>query len=252
MPEWFETFEKCLWLRDREDRDDEADFLRRALGLRAGDHVLDAPCGAGHVAVHLAREGVRVTGVDRNPAFIRRARRRLRDERLPGEFFVGDLRRLDFDANFDAAFNWGGSFGYFSDAENLDVLRRLACAVRRGGRVLVDQVNRERVLRRFCPRFRRGELTVRNRWDLRTERVEGRWTVSLDGRRRTSRSSIRLYTPGQFRRLFEQGGLGDVRLYDGRQGAPYRRGARRIVAVGRRTQGRRVASPAEEGGTVKP
>src|SRR5581483_6892720 len=35
-----------------------------ALGLRAGAHVLDAPCGAGALAAALASSGLTVSGVD--------------------------------------------------------------------------------------------------------------------------------------------------------------------------------------------
>jgi tRNA U38,U39,U40 pseudouridine synthase TruA len=46
---------------------------------------------------------------------------------------VGDLRGLDFNEEFEGVYNWGGSFGYFSDEENADVLRRYVRALRPGG-----------------------------------------------------------------------------------------------------------------------
>lgn len=40
------------------------DHLFHSLQLRAGAEVLDAGCGVGHVAIHLARKGLRVQGID--------------------------------------------------------------------------------------------------------------------------------------------------------------------------------------------
>ena len=144
------------------------------------------------------------------------------------------MRKLDFDAEFHAIYNWGGSFGYFSDAENLEVVRRFARALRRGGRVLIDQPNREYILRHFRPRTVRGNLRTRTKWQPPTERVETIWKIARGVDRRESVSSIRLYTPGQFRRLFSAAGLHVEKLFGG-IGSQYRPGSRRIFVVARKT-----------------
>ncbi|KAL9100500.1 MAG: hypothetical protein Q9187_009356, partial [Circinaria calcarea] len=40
------------------------DHLYESLELRPGALVLDAGCGVGHVAMHMARKGLRVQGID--------------------------------------------------------------------------------------------------------------------------------------------------------------------------------------------
>ena len=77
---------------------EEARFIKRALHLRKGQSVLDAPCGAGRIAFHLARAGCVVTGIDLRPQFIRRARRRFRRAGLRGELKAMDMRDVDFEA----------------------------------------------------------------------------------------------------------------------------------------------------------
>lgn len=47
------------------------------LGVRPGDDLLDAPCGGGFYAEHLASRGARVTALDANAAYLAEARRRL-------------------------------------------------------------------------------------------------------------------------------------------------------------------------------
>ncbi|MBM4048677.1 MAG: methyltransferase domain-containing protein, partial [Planctomycetes bacterium] len=207
MTEWFRTFDESFWLRPDDVGAEEAAFIRKALRLRKGQRVLDAPCGAGRIAVHLAKAGCIVTGVDLTESFIRRARGRFRRERLPGTFTAMDLRQLDFHEQFHGIYNWLGSFGYFSDAENADLVCRYARALRPGGRLLIDQPNREFLLRHFARRKAFGDATSYNRWDARAERVESRRIARRQGRSIESLSSIRLYTPSQMRRLCERAGL---------------------------------------------
>jgi cyclopropane fatty-acyl-phospholipid synthase-like methyltransferase len=64
MPDWFRTLSDDLWLPPDEVGEDEARFIRGALRLRRGQRVLDAPCGAGRIGVHLALAGCDVTGVE--------------------------------------------------------------------------------------------------------------------------------------------------------------------------------------------
>src|SRR5262249_46053965 len=102
MTKWFETMEDRFWLRPHEVGGEEARFILGALSLRRGDAVLDAPCGAGRISLHLARAGCVVTGIDLRATFIRRARRRFRAAGLHGTLRVLDLRRMDLEGQFDA------------------------------------------------------------------------------------------------------------------------------------------------------
>ncbi|MBE7479594.1 MAG: methyltransferase domain-containing protein [Polyangiaceae bacterium] len=56
-----------------------AQIVKRLLGLRRGQHVLDVPCGQGRIAIPLAKLGMDVTGVDFSQPYLRRARRAARD-----------------------------------------------------------------------------------------------------------------------------------------------------------------------------
>jgi SAM-dependent methyltransferase len=234
MRDWSKKFAKELWLKADHTGDHDAAFLRKALRLRRRSRVLDAPCGAGRIAIRLARAGCVVTGVDQLPAFLRRARTRFTRERKKGRFIEADLRTIDFDSEFDAVINWFGSFGYFSDVENADLIRRFARALRKGGRLLVDQSNRERVLRNFGVQSHPG-LTIRSRWNGKTQRVHSTWIIRRRGRTRRSRLSIRFYTPAQLRKLMERAGLRVVAVYGSANGERYRRGGKRLIMVGRKT-----------------
>src|SRR3990172_5834143 len=70
-------------------------WLEEAFG--PGMHVLEAGCGTGTEAVHLARRGVRVTATDVSPRMVDLARARVRTEGLedpvPGPALAGGAPR---------------------------------------------------------------------------------------------------------------------------------------------------------------
>ena len=233
MSDWFRTFDDSLWLKGDDTGAEDAAFIRRALRLRKGNAVLDAPCGAGRIGIHLARAGCRITGIDRKEAFVRRARARFRKEGLDGRFIVCDLGQIVFDGAFHGVFCWSGSFGYFGDKKNRDLMARYARALRPGGRLLIDQPNREGLLRNFYTVRTGSKVTIRPRWDARRQRVIATWTFRRGGRTVRSRSSIRLYTPAQMRRLMESAGLRVESVYGDADAGPYRRMAPRLITVGR-------------------
>ena len=234
LSRWFVDLDDCLWLKGDDTGAQEAPFIVSALGLKSGHSVLDCPCGAGRISTALAKAGCTVTGVDIRQVFLRRARRRFRREGLDGSFLRSDMREIDFAGRFDAVVNWSGSFGYFLDPDNLRVLRRFSLALKPGGRVLIDQLNREYVLRHFHTKMKQGDLTLHSKWKRRTQCIETTWRWRVAGRQRSCRSRIRIYTPGQLGRLFEAAGLRVEAMYGGLDASPYRRGSRRIHIVGRK------------------
>lgn len=228
--EWFETFQDELWLKAASaDRKGEADFLYDICNLAEGKSFLDAPCGAGDVSVHLARRGVEITGIDLVADHIQRARKLFSRHGLAGRFLRQDLREMDFCEDFDAAANWFGSFGYFSETQNAELIRRYVRSLKPGGRLVIDQVNREAILRNFRSRLQIGNVVVENTW--KNNRVCGVWTRREGGRSSRSESSIRLYTPGQMRRLAHKAGLKVLGVYGDWQGGEYRRNSRRMVLL---------------------
>ena len=232
-PPWFETLHDSLWLRPDEGGEEEAHALRRILRVRKGQRVLDAPCGAGRVAHPLAKHGVRVVGIDLRPSFVARAKRRFRRDGLQAELRCMDLRSLAFENEFHAVCNWFNSFGYFSDGGNADLARRFARALRPGGRLLIDQLNRERILRRFRPVDVKHGVRFQSRWDPRRERLIGQRVI--DGiAEEESRSSQRLYTLAQMRGLLASADLDVESVLGSLNREPYHRGSDRMIVVARK------------------
>jgi SAM-dependent methyltransferase len=230
--EWFSDYSKHYGLKGDETGADEAAFIRQVLHLRAGDAVLDAPCGAGRVGINLAKAGMHITGVDLTPAYVARAKERFAREGLRGNFIVSDLREIDCENEFRGAFNWQGSFGFFSEQENLDVVRRYARSLRPGGRLVIDQPGREWLLRHFRANGCNGDIEFAARWRPKVQRTDTRFRNIKTGE--SWGMTIRHYTPAQYRQLFEKAGLEVEACYCDLSGTPFQRGARRIYVVGRK------------------
>jgi ubiquinone/menaquinone biosynthesis C-methylase UbiE len=88
LPGWNKTEQ------DYDDREREIAKLRMSGNMPAGGRLLELGCGAGNVAVWLAKQGYDVTGVDISPTAIDWARRRAHDEDIRADFIVGDVLDL--------------------------------------------------------------------------------------------------------------------------------------------------------------
>jgi SAM-dependent methyltransferase len=137
---WFEPLADHLgsaYLRYSFTRgtDQEVAFLIDALELTPGTRLLDIGCGPGRHAEAFATRGVDVVGIDISQRFVDIA-----TERVPSATFTRmDARQLTFDGEFDAAISLcQGAFGLVGPGDDIDVLRGIARALRRGGRCAVS------------------------------------------------------------------------------------------------------------------
>jgi SAM-dependent methyltransferase len=114
------------------------EVLRRAAGIRAGDHVLDVGCGAGWTtrqAAHAARSGSAL-GVDISAAAIERARELARADGLGNVAFEhADAQVHGFaPARFDLLIS---RFGTMFFADPVAAFANLGRALRPGGRLVM-------------------------------------------------------------------------------------------------------------------
>ena len=113
----------------------DLDRILRAHGLR-GDRLLDVACGTGRSLVPMLRRGYRVTGCDRSPAMVERARAKLGAR---GETVVADMRALPWRERFDAATCVDDSINYLlSLADVVAALRSIRDALAPGGLLVFD------------------------------------------------------------------------------------------------------------------
>ena len=217
----------------------ETQFIWKALGLKKGSRVLDIPCGTGRHAVRLARRGASVLGVDITAAYLSEAKRAA--GKLPNVRFVrGDMRRLPYRGEFDAAINLWTSLGYFEKpSDDVKTLRAIAGALKPGGLFLIDTADITTIRRRFQSR----------NWNLRADgayvledavyvggwdpKIVNTWTVLRAGKpTRRSRFVVRAYDRARLCAALKEAGLKPIKFWQGLSfddGAAGPAGARLVV-----------------------
>lgn len=222
---------------------EEAEFIRSALQLMPGEEVLDIACGHGRHALLLARKGIHITGFDKCERYLEKARERVSD--LPARFVQGDLREMDFQEQFDAAYCYFTSFGFFDDDTNFDILRRIARALKPGGRFLLDLQNREHYCSREPGHEEYTEFERENRHYVLLSKCNfdptvGRASVALKlfgGKDEPQEMSfsIRLYSYPELRWLMKQVGMKITKSFGGSDASPYGIRSPRLVVVAKKT-----------------
>jgi SAM-dependent methyltransferase len=248
MAEWFE--DESLWtelypVMFAEERfrlgEEQAVKVLGLAGLagRPDATVLDLCCGPGRHAVPLARRGLRVTAVDRTPFLLDRARERAGLAGVSVEYVEADMRRFRRPAAFDLALSLFTSFGYFSAREDdLEVLRNVRASLKPDGVFVIDVVGKE-WLARYFQQTRSSTLpdgaVLVERCDVVDDwtRVEIERILVRDGRARTFRLRLTVYSGQELRDRLLEAGFGRVVLYGDLDGAAYDREASRLVAVAR-------------------
>lgn len=217
----------------------EVGFVERALALRPGDAVLDLCCGQGRHAVLLAARGYRVTGQDLNRAYLDVAVEAARTAGVHIDTVHADMRVIPHDEPFEAIINMFTAFGYLeSEADDLRVLRAAARALRPGGRLLMDLLNREWVVANYAEHdWHAGEdgtlYLERRQLDLASSRNHVTFTAvpPEGGRREIGGHHVRLYTLTEMIGLLTTAGLRLVQVYGGFEDEPYSITTRRMIVV---------------------
>ncbi len=218
----------------------EAEFIIRELDLRQTDRVLDLACGHGRHALVVAGHVAEVVGYDRTKRFIEYGQKWATDRGVTNvRFIIGDMRELAFDAEFDAAYNYFTSWGYYDDETNFDILKRVCHALKPGGRFLLEFIARDALMRRFKDRDR-SELDdgtavlTEHSFDFETGRQRSRRTYRKGSETKTVEINLRIPAPEELLRLFRESGFTQTRLVQAPDGGKVTLDTRRIAVIGSR------------------
>jgi SAM-dependent methyltransferase len=214
---WWEVFFDDDYLRtvrppSRQQISRQCDFIETRLGLKPGATLLDVGCGLGQHVVELSARGVAAVGVDLSLAMLSRASEEAQQRGLKINFLHADMRDLAFEGNFDAVTCLGTTLGYFDDETNKRVMDRLLRALKPGGVLLMDVVNRDYVIR-SQPNliWFEGEGCVcmeESEFNYFTSRLQVKRTVILDsGRQLEHEYALRLYSLHELGQLMNSSGF---------------------------------------------
>jgi ubiquinone/menaquinone biosynthesis C-methylase UbiE len=243
--ETWDAFFSDFYLRAYADDERQGEAEEQALaaarlsGCPDGGDLIDVPCGFGRHSVPLARAGYRVVGVDRSQALLAEARRRAGGERWP-KLVRADYRELPSrDASFDAAVNLFTSIGYLGDEEDTRALAEIGRVLRPGGRLVLEAMHRDLLVRDFRDQDWRllgeGRLLLEQRTFDPASGVAQVTQTLVDGSgERDSRSySVRVYTATELTAMLARAGFHEARCYGDLAGAPFGTATRLVILAAR-------------------
>jgi len=237
---WFETFFQGitldLWraVGTPEMTRKEADFLQSV--FPKGSKLLDVPCGNGRLTLELARRGFNMTGIDISKEFIAEAHQ----HDLKVAFHLGDMRSLGFNADFDGAFCWGNSFGYFEYADTMKFVTGVSEALKPGARfVLQGGIAAEALIPHFKERetYQIGDIsfTVENTYVAAESCLETKGTFVRNGKEEVHMMWHHLYTLAEIRRMLATHGLNTIDVFSSFERAPFTLGAEQLILIAQKT-----------------
>lgn len=218
----------------------EVDGMIKLLNLAPSATVLNLGCGTGQHAMELARRGFNMTGLDSSDELLAEARRSSEEAGVPVKWIRRDLQRIPFRGVFDAVVTIGSGFGCSPSLEtDRAILHAAYRALRPGGQVLLEVVNRERLVRDFVPRRWSEAEGIRvledQQWDLLTNDLRARWVFLFPDHRELTRTSvIRVHPAHELAALFREAGFSPITAYGDFDGQPYTLTSPRLILVGQR------------------
>lgn len=138
---WFNSpyYHQLYFDRDESEARLFIDHLLEYLHPQPLSTMLDVACGKGRHSIQLAEKGFCVTGIDLSEESIREAKK-AENERL--RFFVHDMREPFQENEYDYAFNFFTSFGYFDTRrEHEKAIATIASALKDRGIFVMDYLN---------------------------------------------------------------------------------------------------------------
>lgn len=217
----------------------ETEKIKKYLGLDKSHSILDIPCGYGRHCIELTRQGYQVTGLEYTSSQIEMAQTAMDKSGIRFPIIQGDMRNVPFENEFDRAFNYFSSFGYFCREENEKTVEQFYKLLKPGGKFLLELTNRDWILANYISKdfmiLENGDLVLTERnFDYRASYISSVVAVIYpDGGQTRTDFSIRLYSPHEILELFESRGFEILDLID-EQGGVLNSRSQRINLIARK------------------
>ncbi|MEE8597412.1 MAG: class I SAM-dependent methyltransferase [bacterium] len=214
---WWAYFWRVIHLQtikgiDKWDRN-VVKFIIKVLSCKRGDKILDLGSGSGEHTRFLAKKGIKCVGVEIAPSLVSHARRQAKKENVKVKYVIQDMRKIDYKEEFDYCIMISGTFGFFSDYQNLYLLKKIGKALKPRGKVLLDIKNA-----RHSRKERRNWMCISNGYLL----TGGGGDIYIDESgdvnilaKNVKQESTRLYTISEMKQMLYKAGLKFLNAYCG-------------------------------------
>ena len=235
--DFFPAFRPFFGLVSQRETNAQVRYIMKKLNLRPGKKFLDCACGIGRISLPLAKKGVRVTGVDITQSYLDELSKKAKRRGLKINVARADMRRINYDSEFDAVANLWGSFGYFEkESDNLLVLKKMYRALKPGGKFMLHVINRDWIIVNYTTRGWyeiAGKKSLEERhFDYRTSINYGTWYFIKNDKEQIFDVQMRLYSFHELIAMFESAGFTDIEGYGSIKDEPISRDKQMIFIIG--------------------
>lgn len=240
MENWFFDFFDDNYLKIYLEKQDslltkkQVELIINELSLNAFDKTLDLGCGIGRHLIEIGKRGFFGVGIDFNERYIDLANR-LKGNLKNIEFRKMDMREIDFENEFDGAISMWTSFGYFSDEENLFLLKKINRALKKGKRFLLDIENIYYMLKNLPKeRWEKKEnyfLLERNELNLKTSRLTTERFVIKENEVKSYKRVYRIYTLKEIELYLKEAGFLILKIFGGYEKEKLDSQSKRLIII---------------------
>lgn len=213
----------------------EVDFIIDKLGLNENSKILDLACGHGRHTNLLALKGFNVIGFDSSEGFLEIGKNAAKDKNADVEYVSGDMRELTYRNEFSATLMIFTAFGYFSDPENLKVMKNINRGLKKNGMLCFDILNRDYMLKDFpktaiCD-LGENIMIDRMSFDTKAGIFLNRRIIIRNGKRRDAPYAVRMYNYNEIKELLSKAGMKIEEVFGGYDKSDFSSESRRMVLI---------------------
>lgn len=197
----------------------DVNFIKKVLNLPKNSKILDLCCGHGRHSILLAKK-YNITSLDINDEALKILKHEAKIRKLSIRIVKGDMRRIPFRNEFDAAINIFTSFGYFSDdKQNLKVLSEIRKSLKKGGKLILDLRNRQAAIKSISSskawmRWGNNYILQENKFNKNKQQEEVRFLIiNPKGKMTKTGFLVKSYTLSKIKKMLQKTGFKILKTY---------------------------------------
>ena len=221
----------------------EVNFIIKILNLPKNSKILDMPCGQGRHSVVLAKSGYAVTGVDLSKTILRLAEKLIRKEKADMRLIRNDMRKINFENEFDAVINLFTSFGYFArEKENIKVLKNINRALKPKGKFVLDLLSKNWFFEKISTpktwwKSESSYILENNRFDANKKVwLNNIIILSSAGKINHTNTSVKLYDLSEIKKHLKETGFKVLKVYGDYQGNKFTNCSPRMIVLAQKVK----------------